>query len=224
MLSSQEMRNRCARGHTQPHSTLKNTRFQFANMKGTPVEWKKKWKPSSVSANHMKAAQKGFDKLFDFLPLRLTAGSARQWEGKGILSSENNQRENYMKDQSAGILTHHLILCFCFYHFFTLGFKIRSLFFHQTTTKQCKISIWPKKKLRKYKHQKNILELTWSVVTQVYSIFQRKTDFSSWCPELSWGARDISVAIWVSWVVLSIKATGLGGTLERGCVAGRERY
>lgn len=159
MLSSQEMRNRCARGHTQPHSTLKNTRFQFANMKGTPVEWKKKWKPSSVSANHMKAAQKGFDKLFDFLPLRLTAGSARQWEGKGILSSENNQRENYMKDQSAGILTHHLILCFCFYHFFTLGFKMRSLFFHQTTTKQCKISIWPKKKSWE---STNIKRTSWS--------------------------------------------------------------
>ena len=81
-----------------------------------------------------------------------------------------------------------------------------------------------KKKLKKYKHQKNILELTWSAVTQVYSVFQRKTYFSSWCPELSWGARDISVGIWVWWVVRSINATGLGGTLERGCVAGRERY
>lgn len=44
----------------------------------------------------MKGAQKGFDKLLDLLPLGLTAGSARQWEGKGILSSENNQRENYI--------------------------------------------------------------------------------------------------------------------------------
>lgn len=133
VLSSQEMRNRCARGHTHPRSTLQNTRFQFANMKGTPVEWKKKWKPSSVSANHMKAAQKGSDKLLDFLPLRLTAGSARQWEGEGILSSENNQRENYTKDQSAGTLTHHLISRFCFYHCFTLPLQITSLFFQQTT-------------------------------------------------------------------------------------------
>lgn len=32
----------------------------------------------------MKAAQKGSDKLLGFLPLRLTAGSARQWEGKAF--------------------------------------------------------------------------------------------------------------------------------------------
>lgn len=39
-----------------------------------------------------------------------------------------------------------MILCFCFYYFFTVCFKIGSLFFCKTTTKQCKISIWQKKK------------------------------------------------------------------------------
>ena len=66
-------------------------------------------------------------------PLRRTAGSARQWEGRGILSSENNQRGNYTKDQSTGTLTHHLISRFCFYHGFTLRLQIVDLSFQRTT-------------------------------------------------------------------------------------------
>lgn len=32
----------CQRAHTHPCTTLKNTRFQFSDMKETPVEWKEK--------------------------------------------------------------------------------------------------------------------------------------------------------------------------------------
>lgn len=62
MLSSQEIRNRCARGHTLTHththpcSTLKNTRFQFSDMKEAPVEWKEKWKSSLLSVSHKQRA------------------------------------------------------------------------------------------------------------------------------------------------------------------------
>lgn len=118
-----------------------------------------------------------------------------------------------------------MILCFCFYYFFTVCFKIGSLFFCKTTTKQCKISIWQKKKLlRKYKHQKNILGLIRCTITHVYNLFQRKNYFSSWCPELSCGAEDISVSIWVWWLLLSLKSTGFGGTLGTKCMEGREMY
>lgn len=46
----------CQRAHTHPCTTLKNTRFQFSDMKETPVEWKEKWKSSFLSASHKQRA------------------------------------------------------------------------------------------------------------------------------------------------------------------------
>lgn len=42
--------------HTHPCSTLKNTRFQFSDMKEAPVEWKEKWKSSLLSVSHKQRA------------------------------------------------------------------------------------------------------------------------------------------------------------------------